>query len=56
MRSKSISGNSSASKALKMHWNVPMAGMFSSAELGRATGGNLELHHGTTCYVALKEK
>ncbi len=37
-------------------WNVPMAGMFSNAELGRATGGNLEMHNLTTCCVALKEK
>lgn len=37
-------------------WNVPMAGMFSNAELGRATGGNLEMHNLTSCVVALKEK
>lgn len=37
-------------------WNAPMAGMFSNAELGRATGGNLEMHNITTCVVALKEK
>ena len=37
-------------------WDVPMAGMFSNAELGRATGGNLEMHNLTTCCVALKEK
>ena len=37
-------------------WNVPMVGMFSNAELGRATGGNLEMHNLTTCCVALKEK
>jgi hypothetical protein len=37
-------------------WNVPMAGMFSNAELARATGGNLEMHNLTTCCVALKEK
>ena len=41
---------------LKNVWNVPMAGMFSNAELGRATGGNLEMHNLTTCCVALKEK
>jgi ribosomal protein L7Ae-like RNA K-turn-binding protein len=35
---------------------VPMAGMFSNAELGRATGGNLEMHNLTTCCIALKEK
>ncbi|MFZ9386794.1 MAG: FIST signal transduction protein [Chitinophagaceae bacterium] len=37
-------------------WNVPMAGMFSNAELGRATGGNLEMHNLTTCCIALKER
>jgi hypothetical protein len=37
-------------------WNVPMVGMFSNAELGRATGGYLEMHNLTTCVVALKEK
>lgn len=37
-------------------WKVPMAGMFSNAELGRATGGSLEMHNLTTCCVALKEK
>jgi hypothetical protein len=43
-------------EGLKNVWNAPMTGMFSTAELGRATGGNLELHNGTTCYVPLKEK
>jgi hypothetical protein len=37
-------------------WNTPMAGMFSNAELARATGGNLEMHNCTTCCVVLKEK
>lgn len=37
-------------------WNAPMAGMFSMAELGRSTGGNLEMHNMTTCVVTLKEK
>jgi hypothetical protein len=37
-------------------FNVPMAGMFSNAELARATEGNLEMHNLTTCCVALKEK
>jgi hypothetical protein len=36
-------------------WNAPMAGMFSNAELGRASGGNLEMHNLTTCCVVLKE-
>jgi hypothetical protein len=37
-------------------FGVPMAGMFSNAELGRATAGNLEMHNLNTCCVALKEK
>jgi hypothetical protein len=37
-------------------WNVPMVGMFSNAELARATGGDLEMHNLTACVVALKEK
>ena len=37
-------------------WNVPMAGMFSNAEMARATGGNLEMHGLTACCVAIKEK
>ncbi len=43
-------------EAVKGVWNVPMAGMFSNAELGRMAGGNLEMHNLTTCCVALKEK
>jgi hypothetical protein len=43
-------------EGLKNVWNVPMAGMFSNAELARATGGNLEMHNLTTCCVAIKEK
>ncbi len=43
-------------EGLKNVWNAPMAGFFSNAELGRATGGNLEMHNLTTCVVALKEK
>lgn len=42
-------------EGIKKIWNVPMAGMFSNAELARATGGNLEMHNLTTCCVALKE-
>ena len=41
---------------MKKVWNVPMVGMFSNAELARATGGSLEMHNLTTCVVALKEK
>ena len=37
-------------------WDVPMAGMFSTAELARATNGNLEMHNLTTCCVAMKER
>ncbi len=43
-------------QGIKEIWNVPMAGMFSNAELARATGGNLEMHNLTTCCIALKEK
>ncbi len=43
-------------EGIKKVWNVPMAGMFSNAELGRATGGNFEMHNLTTCVIALKEK
>ncbi|HTE00870.1 MAG TPA: FIST N-terminal domain-containing protein [Mucilaginibacter sp.] len=43
-------------EGLKNIWNVPMAGLFSNAELARATGGNLEMHNLTTCCVVLKEK
>ncbi len=42
-------------EGIKNIWNVPMAGMFSNAELARATGGNLEMNNLTTCCVALKE-
>ena len=41
---------------IKNVWNVPMVGMFSNAELARATGGNLEMHNLTTCCVVLKER
>jgi len=37
-------------------WDVPMAGMFSNAELARATNGDLEMHNLTTCCVAIKER
>jgi len=43
-------------EGLKKIYDVPMVGMFSNAELARATGGNLEMHNLTTCCVALKEK
>jgi hypothetical protein len=43
-------------EGIKKVWNVPMAGMFSNAELARATGGNLEMHNITTCCVAIREK
>lgn len=43
-------------EGLQNIWNVPMVGMFSNAELGRANGGNLEMHNCTTCCVVLKEK
>jgi len=37
-------------------WDVPVAGMFSNAELARFTNGNLEMQNLTTCCVVLKEK
>ncbi|MCB9211273.1 MAG: FIST C-terminal domain-containing protein [Ignavibacteriales bacterium] len=43
-------------EGIKNIWDVPMVGMFSNAELARATGGNLEMHNLTTCCIALKEK
>jgi hypothetical protein len=43
-------------QGIKNVWNAPMLGMFSNAELARATGGNLEMHNLTTCCVVLKEK
>jgi hypothetical protein len=43
-------------EGVKNVWNIPMAGMFSNAEIGRATGGNLEMHNLTTCCIAIKEK
>jgi hypothetical protein len=43
-------------EGVKSVWNVPMTGIFSNAELARATDGNLEMHNLTTCCVALKEK
>jgi hypothetical protein len=42
-------------EGVKKVWNAPMAGFFSQGELGRATGGELEVHNLTTCCVALKE-
>lgn len=43
-------------KGMKEVWDVPMAGMFSNAEIGRTPNGNLEMHNLTTCWVVLKEK
>jgi len=43
-------------KGMKEAWNVPMAGMFSNAEIGATKNGNVEMHNLTTCWVALKEK
>jgi hypothetical protein len=43
-------------EGVKNVWNVPMTGIFSNAELARATEGNLEMHNLTTCCVALKER
>lgn len=43
-------------EGMRKVWDVPMVGMFSNAELARATGGNLEMHNLTTCCVVLKEQ
>lgn len=43
-------------KGIQSVYNVPMAGIFSYGEYGRATGGNNEFHNMTCCWVALKEK
>ena len=43
-------------EGVKKVWDVPMVGMFSTAELGRSHGGTLEMHNLTTCCVAIKEK
>ena len=43
-------------EGIKNVWNVPMAGMFSNAELGRATGGNVEMHNGTNLFGGAKRK
>jgi hypothetical protein len=43
-------------KGIKEIWNIPLAGMFSNAEIGPTRNGNVEMHNLTTCWVALKEK
>ena len=43
-------------KGVRSVYNVPMAGLFSYGEYGRASGGNNEFHNMTCCWVALKEK
>lgn len=43
-------------EGIRKVWEAPMAGMFSNAEMARATGGNLEVHGLTACCVVLKEK
>jgi hypothetical protein len=43
-------------EGIRKVWDVPIAGMFSNAELARATNGNLEMHSLTACTVVLKEK
>jgi hypothetical protein len=43
-------------EGVKSVWDVPMPEMFSNAELGRATTGNLAMRNFTTCCVPLKEK
>lgn len=43
-------------KGMKDAWHVPVAGMFSNAEIGRTKHGKVAMHNLTTCWVALKEK
>ena len=43
-------------EGIRKVWDAPIAGMFSNAELARATNGNLEMHAFTACTVVLKEK
>lgn len=43
-------------EGLNSVWEAPLAGFYSQGELGRATGGGLEVHNLTICLVALKEK
>lgn len=43
-------------RGVQSAYNVPMAGLFTYGEYGRATGGNNEFHNMTCCWVALKEK
>ncbi len=43
-------------KGMKNVWNVPLAGMFSNAEIGSTGHGNVQMHNLTTSWVALKEK
>lgn len=43
-------------EGIRKVWDVPIAGMFSNAELARATNGSLEMHAFTACAVVLKEK
>ena len=43
-------------QGIQSAYNVPMAGLFSYGEYGRAKGGNNEFHNMTCCWVALKEK
>lgn len=42
-------------KGIREIWEAPMVGFFSNAELGRATGGGLEMHNLTCINVAIKE-
>jgi hypothetical protein len=43
-------------RGVQSAFNVPMAGLFTYGEYGRATGGSNEFHNMTCCWVALKEK
>ncbi len=43
-------------EGIKEVWNAPMIGMFSNAELGRAEGGDLEMHNLSSNVVVIREK
>lgn len=43
-------------EGIKSAFQVPMSGMFTYGEYGRATNGDNEFHNMTCCWVALKEK
>jgi hypothetical protein len=43
-------------KGIRKLWDAPLAGFMSNGEIGRAKGGELEIHNCTSICVTLKEK